>query len=282
MNPMSTPTVQFSSGESVARFGLGTWRMGERRDQRAAEIAALRLGIELGVTLIDTAEMYGEGGAEEVVREAIVGHRDRLFIVSKVYPHNASRQGTIAACERSLKRLGTDRIDLYLLHWPGEEPLAETVDAFEQLRGTEKIRFWGVSNFDTPNMQALANIAAGAQCATNQVLYNLAQRAPEWSLLGWQRARQITTMAYSPIDQGKLLKNRGLNQVATRHGATPAQIAVAWLLRMDDVIAIPKTSSPARIRENFGALGITLSAVDLADLDRAFPPPKTAVRIGFN
>jgi diketogulonate reductase-like aldo/keto reductase len=275
------PTVQLPSGERVPRFGLGTWRMGERASSRAAELAALRLGIELGVTLIDTAEMYGEGGAEAIVGAAIAGVRDRMFVVSKVYPHNASRRGAIAACERSLKRLATDRIDLYLLHWRGEHPLADTVAAFEQLRADGKIRYWGVSNFDVSDMRELAAIDAGRECATNQVLFNLAQRAPEWALLAWQRERRITTMAYSPVDQGKLLRHRTLRALAERRGATPAQIALAWLLRFEDVMTIPKATDPAHLRDDLGALAITLDAADLQALDAAFPPPDRAASIGL-
>jgi diketogulonate reductase-like aldo/keto reductase len=247
--------------------------MGERTPRRGVEAAALQLGVELGATLIDTAEMYGEGGAEEVIAQALSAERDRLFIVSKVYPHNATRRGTIEACERSLRRLNTDRIDLYLLHWRGAVPLAETLEAFEQLRHSKKIRYWGVSNFDTADMHELAGLPGGSNCAANQVLYNLARRGVEWGLLPWQRERGIPTMAYSPIDQARLLKHKALASIAGKHGATPAQIALAWLLRQTDVITIPKASDLEHVRENFAALRVALDAQDLADLDRAFPAP---------
>ena len=279
--PSSNPTVTLPSGETVARLGFGTWRMGERAASAADEIAAIKLAIDLGATLIDTAEMYGEGGAEERVAKAVAGQRDKVFIVSKVYPHNATRTGVLAACERSLKRLGTDRIDLYLLHWRGQVALTETVEAFEHLRAAGKIRYWGVSNFDVPDMQALLGLPLGNACATNQVLYNLAQRAPEQRLLIWQRQHAVTTMAYSPIDQGKLLKNKMLVEIATAHHASPAQIALAWLLRMPDVITIPKATKLAHVRENMAALAIELSDADLAGLDRAFPKPKPGAAIGI-
>jgi len=267
------PTTTLPSGEAIPRLGLGTWRMGEHAGRRAAEAAAIRLGVELGLTLIDTAEMYGEGGAEEVIAQAVAAQRDRLFIVSKVYPHNATRRGTVEACERSLRRLKTDRIDLYLLHWRGSVPLAETVDAFEELRHRKKIRHWGVSNFDAGDMKELSTLPAGSQCATNQVLYNLARRGVEWSLLPWQRERGIPTMAYSPIDQGRLLRHKTLAAVAARRGATPAQAALAWLLRQPDMIVIPKATDLDHMRENVGALGVMLDPQDLEELDRGFPPP---------
>jgi len=270
---MEQLTVTLPGGERVPRFGLGTWRMGEHARDRAAEVAALRLGIDLGARLIDTAEMYGEGGAEEVIREAVGTRRDELFIVSKVYPHNASRQGIVAACERSLARLGTDRIDLYLLHWRGAHPLAETVAAFERLRLAGKVRHWGVSNLDTDDMQELAGVAGGTACATNQVLYNLARRGPEWDLLPWQRERGITTMAYSPLDQARMLGSRALATVARRHGASPAQVALAWLLRLPDVITIPKATNVAHVRDNFAAVDLRLDDTDLAALEKAFPAP---------
>ena len=267
--------VTLSSGEKVPALGLGTWRMGENRRRRPAEAAALRLGLELGMTLIDTAEMYGEGGAEEVVAEVIAGQRDRVFLVSKVYPHNASRKGVIAACERSLKRLRTDRLDLYLLHWRGGEPLADTVAGFEALVADGKIRYWGVSNFDADDMAELARLKAGGHVATNQVLYNLSRRGIEWDLLPWCRKRRIPIMAYSPLDQGgSLLGKRGLKAVAARHDATSAQIALAWLLRQHDVMVIPKASDLEHVRENRRALDIALTDADLAELDRAFPPPR--------
>jgi diketogulonate reductase-like aldo/keto reductase len=266
--------VTLPSGEKVPALGLGTWRMGENRRRRAAEADALRLGIELGMTLIDTAEMYGEGGAEEVVADAIAGQRDGVFLVSKVYPHNASRKGTVAACERSLKRLATDRIDLYLLHWRGAEPLAETVAGFEALVAAGKVRQWGVSNFDTDDMEELARLAAGGRVAANQVLYNLGRRGAEWDLLPWCRTRRIPIMAYSPLDQGAIVAKRALKSIAARRGVTPAQIALAWLLRQGDVMVIPKASDPEHVRANHGALGLALEEGDLAALDAAFPPPR--------
>jgi len=265
--------VTLPSGVKVPALGLGTWHMGENRRRRAAESAALSLGLDLGMTLIDTAEMYGEGGAEKVVADAIAGRRDRVFLVSKVYPHNASRKGVVAACERSLKRLATDRIDLYLLHWRGAEPLAETVAGFEALVAAGKIRQWGVSNFDADDMAELARLPAGGRVATNQVLYNLGRRGIEWDLLPWCRARRIPIMAYSPLDQGAILSKRALKAVAARHDATPAQVALAWLLRQDDVMVIPKASDLEHVRANRGALDLVLSKADLAELDAAFPPP---------
>jgi aldehyde reductase len=253
-------------------YGMGTWFMGEKRADRPREVAALRRGLDLGVQLIDTAEMYGEGGAEEVVGEAIAGRRDGLFIVSKVYPHNASRKGAIAACERSLKRLKTDRLDLYLLHWRGNVPFAETVEAFEALRAAGKIRHWGVSNLDSGDMQELWSVSQAAQA--NQLLYNLTRRGIEWDLLPWQRERRIPTMAYSPIEQARLLNNRALAGFAKRHGMTPAQAALAWLLAKDDIVVIPKASDPAHLEDNFGSMNVKLTRPQLAELDRAFPAPK--------
>ena len=253
-------------------LGLGTWHMGERGSAAKAEVAAVKLGIELGMTLIDTAEMYGNGGAEEVVAEASQGQRDRLFIVSKVYPQNASRTGVPAACERSLKRLRTDRIDLYLLHWRGSHPLAETVEAFEALRAAGKIRYWGVSNFDTRDMQELVRLPGGAQCASNQVLYHVGSRGIEYDLLPWCTEHKIPLMAYSPLGQGgRLLQSKALATVAKRHNATPAQIAIAWTMRHGNVISIPKASDPSHVRENAAAGAITLSAEDLAVIDAAHP-----------
>ena len=268
-----TRTVTFPSGVVVPALGQGTWGMGNSSRRRAAEVAALRLGIELGMTLIDTAEMYAEGGAEEVVGEAIAGRRDEVFLVSKVLPGNASRRGTITACERSLRRLGTDCIDLYLLHWRGRTPLAETVEVFETLLREGKIRAWGVSNLDPADMLELLRAPGGTAVETNQVLYNLTRRGIEYDLLPWCQQRNLPIMAYSPIEQGRLLGNAALKSIATRHGATPAQIALAWLLRQDGVIAIPKAVSSEHVRENRAALDLQLTTQDLADLDRAFPPP---------
>lgn len=270
------PTVRLPNGETVPRLGQGTWQMAEAPPLRKAEIAALRLGIELGMTLIDTAEMYASGGAEELTAEAIAGRRDGLFLVSKVLPSNASRKGTLAACERSLKRLRTDRIDLYLLHWRGNPPLSETVDAFEELQQTGKIRHWGVSNLDINDMQELTRDPRGRACATNQVLYNLTRRGIEFDLLPWQRKQQQPVMAYSPIEQGRLAGHRGLKEIAGRLNATPAQVALAWLLRQDDVISIPKATAEQHVRDNHASLELKLGNEDLAALDRLFPPPKRA------
>lgn len=266
--------VRLPSGEEVPALGLGTWRIGDSRSQRAEEIATLRLGLDLGLTLIDTAEMYGSGRSEELIGEAIAGRRDEVFLVSKVLPSNATRRGTIAACEQSLRYLKTDRIDLYLLHWPGSVPLQETLQGFEALMAAGKIRYWGVSNFDLADMEEVVSLPGGAAVATNQVLYNLSRRGIEWDLLPWLRERSIPVMAYSPIEQARLLRNARLNDFARRHGMTAAQVALAWLLRTDDVIVIPKTSHRERLRENVAALEHPLSAEQLAELDRLFPPPK--------
>jgi diketogulonate reductase-like aldo/keto reductase len=275
------PQITLRSGERVPAFGQGTWHMGEDPRRAAEEAAALRLGIELGLTLIDTAEMYGNGAAEEVVAQAAAGVRDRLFIVSKVLPYNASRSGTIEACERSLKRLKTDHIDLYLLHWRGSYPLAETLAGFERLQQDGKIRYHGVSNFSLDDMQEWVSLKGGDAVAANQILYNLSRRGPEWDLIPWCRERDIAIMAYSPIEQGRILRNRALAQVAVRHGATPAQVALAWLLRQDGMMVIPKATRAEHVRENFGALKIRLSDDDLAALDRAFPPPKGPSHLGM-
>jgi diketogulonate reductase-like aldo/keto reductase len=253
--------------------------MGENPARRRQELDALRLGMDLGMTLIDTAEMYGEGGAEEVVGEAVAGRRDEAFIVSKVYPHNATRRGVQAACERSLARLGTDRIELYLLHWRGMVPLDETLEGLEALKKAGKIRDFGVSNFDTADMREAAALPGGAAIAANQVLYNLARRGVEFDLLPWCRREGTVVMAYSPLEnspseQAAMLGRPAVGQVAARHGATAAQVAIAWLLHQDGVVAIPKAVAPAHVRQNAAAADIVLSAQDLADLDRAFPPPR--------
>jgi diketogulonate reductase-like aldo/keto reductase len=268
------------SGRTIPILGQGTWNMGEDPSARPAEVAALRLGMELGMNLIDTAEMYGEGGAEEVIGEAIAGRRDDVYLVSKVYPHNASRAGVRAACERSLRRLGTDRLDLYLLHWRGGVPLAETLDAFERLRAEGKICDYGVSNFDTDDMEEAAALPSGAGIAANQVLYNLVQRGVEWDLLPWCRDRGIPVMAYSPLEstpaeQRTLLARPQLGEVARRHGVTPAQVALAWLLRQDGVVTIPKAVQPDHVRANRAALDLAprLGEDDMALLDAGFPPP---------
>ncbi|MDX8508471.1 aldo/keto reductase [Mesorhizobium captivum] len=266
-------TTTLPSGEAVPVLGQGTWKMGEDRRRRADEAAALKLGLDLGITLIDTAEMYAGGGAEEVVAEAIAGRRDEVFLVSKVLPTNASRAGVTRACENSLKRLATDRIDLYLLHWPGSVPLAETVEAFEALKTAGKIRHWGVSNFDTDEMQELVGLPSGGNVQTNQVLYNLSRRGPEFDLAPWSLERGIPLMAYSPVEQGVLARNAKLDAIAARHNATAAQIALAWVMAQKGVIAIPKASRQEHVRQNAAALDIKLTAEDFAELDRAFPPP---------
>ena len=265
------PTVKLPSGEKVPQLGQGTWHMGESGRRRGDEVAALKLGIDLGLTLIDTAELYAD--AELVVAEAIKGRRDECFIVTKVLPENSTRARTIAACERSLKRLNTDRIDLYLLHWRGRPRLEETVSAFEALVSAGAIRYWGVSNFDVGDMEELFALPGGDACATNQVLYNLRRRGIEAGLLPWCGERGVPIQAYSPIEQGRLLRDRVLTGVAIRHRATTAQIALAWVLRQPDMMVIPKAATLEHVRENRAALDIELTAQDLAELDRAFPPP---------
>jgi diketogulonate reductase-like aldo/keto reductase len=272
-------TLLLPSGVAIPALGQGTWYMGEDPAQKKREVDALRLGMELGMTLVDTAEMYADGGAEKVVGEAIAGRRDEVFLVSKVYPHNAGRRSMQAACERSLKRLGSDHIDLYLLHWPGSVPLAETLEAFESLKKAGKIRDFGVSNFDRDGMQEASELPGGAEVAVNQVLYNLKRRGVEWDLLPWCRERAIPVMAYSPLEssaneQRRLLGNPHLLAVAARHAASPAQIALAWLLQQEQVIVIPKAVDPAHVRENRAALDVMLTAQDLTELDQGFPPPR--------
>lgn len=265
--------TKLPSGEAVPVLGQGTWYMGDEPRRRAEEIATLRLGLDLGMSLIDTAEMYGDGASEKLVGEAIAGRRDEVFLVSKVLPGNATRSGTIAACERSLKRLGTDRIDLYLLHWRGRTPFAETIAAFEALQDAGKIRHWGVSNMDVGDMQEIARAPGGDAMATNQVLYNLMRRGIEYDLLPQAQARGLPLMAYSPIEQGRLTEYPEVEEIADRHGVTPAQIALAWVLRQQGVIAIPKASTFSHVQENRAALEIKLTEQDLAELDEAFPPP---------
>jgi diketogulonate reductase-like aldo/keto reductase len=255
--------------------------MGEDRRRAAAEAAALRIGIELGMTLIDTAEMYGSGGAEAVVREAAQGCRDALFIVSKVLPSNASCAGTVAACERSLKRLGTDRIDLYLLHWRGSVPLAETLEGFFRLARDGKIRHHGVSNFDRPDLEEWRALTGGSEVAADQVLYNLATRGIEWDLVPWCREQSVAIMAYTPLGHGRMLADPSIAAISRRQAVTPAQVALAWLLRKAGTIVIPKAARPEHVRENRGAADIVLSAEDLAAIDRAFPPPRRRTALGM-
>jgi aldehyde reductase len=269
-------TVLLPSGERVPAFGLGTWNIGDDPATRAEEIATLRLGLDSGAALIDTAEMYGDGRSEQLIAQAIAGRRDEVFLVSKVYPQNASAKGLPAACERSLRRLDTDRIDLYLLHWRGNVPLAETLQAFMRLREAGKIRHFGVSNLDLEDTQALWRLPGGDGIATNQLLYNLTRRGIEWDLLPWLRRRGIPVMAYSPLEQARLAGNRKLIGFAARHGMTPAQVALAWLLAQDGVMVIPKTGSRERLKQNLGALDRVLTAAQLAELDRLFPPPAGA------
>lgn len=278
---MAIATTRLPDGSTMPVFGLGTWRMGESRRSRAAELAALNLGIELGATLIDTAEMYGEGGAEEIVAEAIRGRRDKIYIVSKVYPHNASRAGVQAACERSLKRLATDRIDLYLLHWPGSHPIAETVAGFELLVKAGKIARWGVSNFDLAAMDEVWKLKSGGACATDQVLYNLSRRGIEFDLVPAAQKRSMPIMAYSPLEQGRLQRKPGIDAVAKRHDASVYQIALAWTLARPGVVAIPKATNPKHVRENIAAVDIRLSPQDLAQIDADFPPPKGRTALGM-
>ena len=272
-------TTILPSGETVPVLGQGTWGMGEARARREREIAALQAGLDLGMSLIDTAEMYGDGAAEEVVGKALAGRRDSCFLVTKVYPHNATRAGTIAACERSLRRLGTDSIDLYLLHWRGQTPLAETVAAFDELRRAGKIRHWGVSNFDVADMEELLLAPGGAEVASNQVLYNLTRRGIEYDLLPWCAQRAIPLMAYSPLEQARLLDDTALARIAAKHSATAAQIALAWVLRQDRVIAIPKASTVEHVRQNHAALAIQLESGDIAALDKSFRAPARKVAL---
>jgi diketogulonate reductase-like aldo/keto reductase len=268
-------TVRLADGIDCPAFGMGTWRMGENAAARDNELAALQAGLDAGVKLIDTAEMYGEGGAEAIVGAALAGRRrDSVFVVSKVYPHNASRSGTIAACERSLKRLGIDCIDLYLLHWPGSHPLGDTVASFEKLKKDGKIRSWGVSNFDISEIEALAKIKGGQACATNQVLYNLAKRGIEAGLQATCAVLKMPIMAYSPLDQARIPRKSALSEIARRHNASPAQIMLAWAARDPTTIVIPKATGKAHLAENIAAMSLHLDATDLAALDTAFPPPR--------
>jgi diketogulonate reductase-like aldo/keto reductase len=273
----SVKSLKLSSGQAIPVLGMGTWQMGENDRDRPSEVAALRHGLELGLSLIDTAEMYGEGGAELVIAEAIAGRRADVFLTSKVYPHNASMKGTIAACERSLKRLNTDYLDLYLLHWRSSVPLDETLGAFQKLHQAGKIRSYGVSNFDTQDMKKAVSISGGREIVTNQVLYNLMRRGVEWDLLPWSRQQNIPIMAYSPIEQGRLLQDSTLQKIAADRHATAAEVAIAWLLHQDQVIVIPKSSNIAHVEKNRAALDLRLTIEELELLDTAFPPPRRSV-----
>lgn len=271
--------LDLPSDRGMPVLGLGTWRMGEHRDQKNRELEAIDAALEAGITLIDTAEMYGEGGAEEVIGEAIRGRRDGLFLVSKFYPHNASRHGVAEACERSLRRMDCEYIDLYLLHWPGGVPLSQTFEGLHELRDKGWIRDFGVSNFNLGNLQDIPE-ADQAQLGCNQVFYNLAHREVEWEVADWCRERRVPLMAYSPLDQGgSLLQSPALREIAAARRATAAQIALAWLLQRPDTAVIPKSARPQRIRENLGALEIELNTEDLASLERVFPAPDRAVRL---
>lgn len=272
-------TISMPSSQAIPVLGMGTWRMGERSTQRSQEVRALKHGLDLGMTLIDTAEMYGEGEAETIIAEAIADRREAVFLVSKVYPFNASRKGTIAACERSLRRLKTDYLDLYLLHWPGSIPLTETLAAFAELKQAGKIRAYGVSNFDRAEMATAVSLAGGETIATNQVLYNLSRRGIEWDLLPWCRQHRIPIMAYSPVEQGRLLSHPTLKSLAQKREVTPAQMAIAWLLQQPDVIVIPKASSITHLEENLAALQLQLDDEELKVLDAAFPPPTHPVAL---
>jgi len=265
--------IVLPAGERIPVLGQGTWRLAEVRERRREEIATLRLGLDLGLTLVDTAEMYAEGDAERLVGEAVAGRRDEVFLVSKVLPAHATRRGIIEACEGSLRRLKTDRLDLYLLHWRGLAPLWQTVEAFVELRERGWIRHWGVSNFDAMDLAELWELPRGSEAQVDQVLYNLARRSPEYNLLPWCRERQLPVMAYSPIEQGRLLTHPAVRGVAERREITPAQVALAWVIRQRGVCAIPKAGSPAHVYENAAALGVRLSRDDLLELDLAFPPP---------
>jgi diketogulonate reductase-like aldo/keto reductase len=277
----TVPILELASGARMPALGMGTWRMGEHTRDRAREVAALRRGLDLGMALIDTAEMYADGGAEQVVGEAIAGRRDEVFVVSKVLPSHASRRGVVAACERSLRRLGTDWIDLYLLHWRGEVPLAETVDGFEQLRSAGRVRHWGVSNLDRSEIDEIRALPDGKHCLADQVLYHLNCRGIEWDLLPECRRRRIVVMAYSPFDEGRLLRDRRLLELARRVGASPALLAIAWLLAQRNVAVIPKASDVAHVEDNFAALDLKISAALRTEIDRIFPPPKRATALAM-
>lgn len=274
-------TLQLPSGKEIPILGQGTWRMGEKASQKEAEIAALQLGIDLGMTLIDTAEMYGEGGAEKIVAEAISGRREEVYLVSKFYPYNASYDGLISACDRSLARLKTDYLDLYLLHWRGSIPLSETLQGLQHLKQAGKILDYGVSNFDTDDMEEAMSLPGGKEIVTNQVLYNLMRRGIEWDLLPWCREHQIPIMAYSPVEQRAFVDNSQLQDIAAKYNASTTQIALSWLLHRDNVISIPKATNPQHIKENRAAMEIKLTAEDLQQLDRSFKPPSRKMSLSM-
>ena len=271
---MENPRLALPDGSTVPQLGFGTYQMAERAAKKNEEIHAIRLAVELGMNLIDTAEMYGQGKTETLVGEALRGIRDKVFLVSKVLPQNASFKGTIQACERSLKRLQTDCLDLYLLHWPSNHPIEDTVAAFDTLLKDGKIRRWGVSNFDTAEMKEVYGLPTGHACTTNQILYNVARRAPEFDLLPWMAEKRMPFMAYSPVEQGRLPATGALTDIARARGVSHFTIALAWILRRKDVMVIPKTSSEKHLRENHAALGITLDETELAAIDHSFKPPK--------
>jgi diketogulonate reductase-like aldo/keto reductase len=277
MTATTIRAVSLPNGTTVPALGMGTWYMGEDPDGRDIQLAALRTGIEIGLTLIDTAEMYGDGAAEELVGRAVAGRRDSVFLVSKVLPSHATRRGTVEACQGSLRRLGTDHLDMYLLHWRGTVPLAETVAAFEELVQAGSIGCWGVSNFDAPDMEELVAVPAGEQVQTDQVLYNLTRRGPEYDLVPWCRDSGIPLMAYSPVDHGRLIEQTAIRDMARDKGVTPAQLAIAWVLRLPDVFAVAKASTRAHVIENRAALEISFTQAELDQLDRIFPPPFSKV-----
>lgn len=276
------PTTHLPFGEAIPILGQGTWRMGDDPKMKDAELRALQYGLDRGLNLIDTAEMYGNGGAEILVSEAIAGRRDQTFLVSKVLPQNAGRKETLLACERSLKRLKTDRIDLYLLHWKGTIPLSETLEAFIELVSTGKIRYWGVSNLDITSMRELVTLSGGESVATNQILYNPLRRGAEWDLIPWCHQRNIPIMAYSPLDEGGIVNHPTLKSIAKQLNVTPAQVAMAWLLRQPGIISIPKAIQTIHIDENIAALNITLNKQMLEQIDQAFSPPTSAIPLEVN
>jgi diketogulonate reductase-like aldo/keto reductase len=265
--------VELRSGETIPVLGQGTWHLAQGRHSRGEELQALRLGIDLGMTVIDTAEMYGDGAAEKLVGEAIAGRRDEVFVVSKVLPSHATRRGTVAACRASLRRLGTERLDLYLLHWPGLIPLEETVAGFEELRADGLIRYWGVSNFDVVDLERLLRVEGGSAVQTDQVLYNLGRRGIEWKLLPWCLQHGLPIMAYSPLGQGRLLEHPVLRGIAIQYRVSPAQVALAWVLAHEGICSIPEAGTVKHVRQNRAAVDLHLREIDMIKLDEAFPPP---------